>query len=123
MKKYKDIINILLFLVLIFLGGINIFLIDKPYLINLEEIEGIVDFTEKDLEENIYNYKGHWQYYPEKLYTPEDFKSTNLKDIIQYSTISDYEKIQYATYKAQIKLIPGAVYGIYMKTNDYSMIL
>lgn len=93
----------------------------RPAEVALADGNGGVDLTEVDFTDTVYFYHDYWDSYPEKLYTPADFKSDTVTESPKQLNTEDYRKIEYATHRLELKLPAGVTYGLYTKSSDYSM--
>lgn len=121
MIKHKDTIAILLFLILVVLVWAGIAALPQARMMALPEAESGYDLTAYDLEHTIYAGAVHWESWPEKLYTPEDFTSGRVTDEWVRLTNTNYRRIQYATHRLTLKLPAGQLYALYVRSSDFSM--
>lgn len=65
-------------------------------------VEGVLDITTEDLSQGIVNIRNNWDFYPNKLYTSEDFA---VDEAGPYQEETDDEP-KYGTYRLVIKAQP-----------------
>ena len=121
MHNRRDILAIAAFLILILVIWTGILALPSPGLVELSGYDGFYDFSDVNFTDTIYAYNGNWKSYPEKLYTPEDFDSGKVTEQAVLSNTLDYSRVQYATHTMEVALPAGQVYGLFMRTADYSM--
>lgn len=121
MNKYKNTIYITAYLLLVLAVWLVFSLLPQPEAVKLEEQSGVVDLSGADFDNTVYRYSDNrWQHYPEALLTPADFAGVSIPQDSPMS-YDDFRTIQYATHRVQLRLQPGRVYAITMKSSDYAM--
>jgi DNA-binding CsgD family transcriptional regulator len=120
-KNAGDIFSISIFLVIMLAVWMAFSLLAQPTAVTLEKQSGVVDLSGADFDNTVYQYFDNgWQHYPEALLTPTDFADA---DVPQESPMSydDFRTIQYATHRVELRLPPGRIYAVAMKSADYAM--
>ena len=79
-------------------------------------VEGVLDITTEDLSQGIVNIRNNWDFYPNKLYTSEDFA---VDEAGPYQEETDDEP-KYGTYRLVIKAQPEQYYVLCSYSIDYS---
>lgn len=119
-KSMRETWIILLFLVFVLAVWSLFILVPQPKIVSLTPEPGPLDASEYDFSDTIYYYQDYWENYPGQLYTPADF-TAGLTDSPTYMRHEDYETYQYATHRMEVKLPPGVIYALSMKSPDYAM--
>lgn len=78
---------------------------------------GVLDITDVDMSEEVFNIPNNWDYYPGRLYTSEDFASGNIDETI--SDASSADDLPYGTYRLLILSRPNEYYTICGFSVDY----
>lgn len=114
------ILQILVFAVL-FLGVWA--LLDAPKLPEeAASIEGgVIDLTGLDLDHTIAVLPLEFEYYPDELYTAEDFAAGTTIPPRSFEMGVDDRAHRTGTYRARLKLPPGRTYALYAYSLDYAM--
>jgi len=126
MDKYKDIIAIALFLVLVIALWIGIIMIPSPHIVEMHNENFIsgnineVNLLGADFNNNVFIPNWFWLSYPEEFFTPEDLQRDDIPSPVHPDTI-DFTVVQYATHVTILRLPPEKTYGIHVSTADYSM--
>ena len=81
-------------------------------------VNGILDITELDLSTEVFNIANCWDFYPEKLYFSEDFKSGNTNK--KAETDKSATDVSYGTYRLLIRAKPDQYYTICSFSIDYA---
>ena len=119
-KRHLNVLYISAFLLLAVVIWTVFFTLPAPEEVSLDGI-AFKDLTHYDFTNTIYNNIYGWESYPEKLYTPEDFAAgAVIEQPFSYNEM-DYSRIQYATHRLRITLLPGRTYGLQMQSADFSM--
>ena len=80
---------------------------------------GVIDLTGMDLSAAVAKLPMAWDYYPDKLYTPEDFKA-NVTEQPRTFVSEDEQAYQTGTYRAVLKVTPEEIYAINAWSLDYA---
>jgi signal transduction histidine kinase len=121
MIKNKDTLAIVLFLVLVVLVWAGIAMLPGAQIAAMPQTKGGYDLTNSDLQNTVYTDVEHWDSWPEQLYSPANFEQGAVTDAPIQLSAADYERIQYATHRLTLKLPAGQLYGLYVRSSDFSM--
>jgi len=80
---------------------------------------GLIDLTDFDFNVVVVKLPLNWDYYPGELLTPADFAARRAADSRVF-TMEDEQAYQTGTYRAILKVKPGAPYAIYAWSLDYA---
>ena len=116
----KNLFYISLFFLLVLAAWIGFSFVPQPERIDLPTTHGSYDLTGYDFENTVYRTADHWESWPEKLYTPEDFADGLVPDP-RFIERPEYKSIPYATHRLRLTLPAGKTYGISMLTSEYAM--
>jgi len=123
-SKIREFIPVLVFLVFILVFWALLAGMPTSEIVNTQPVQadGIQDLREADFDNSIYvvSHKIQWESWGDKLYGPQDL----TEEIVREARVlddEDYKIIQFATHRTKMLLTPGKVYGISMKSADYSM--
>lgn len=81
--------------------------------------EGVLDYRGTDFTSSVYALSGQWEFYYDRLYTPEDFRQ-GVPEGMEYIdlpgpwTQKGYPGLGYATYRLKILTEPGQPYLLYI---------
>lgn len=125
MKKqhilFNRIMGILLpLLVLVIIGGFYVYT-SQRLLTSMPEIgpkDGVADVRECALDETVYHLVNNWDYYPGKLYTPEDFVDEANAPV---KAGPDEKDMNVGSYRVRIISKPHMYLMLASYTIDYSM--
>lgn len=121
MLKNSTLLYITAYLLLVMAVWFLFSLTPQPEVFILEEQSGVLDLSGADFTDTVYYYlDNYWESYPETLLTPEDLAEPAASSSLQMQ-FEDFQSVQYATHRLDIKLPEGEVYAITMKTSDYAM--
>ena len=81
----------------------------------LVPVDGVLDITGVDLSREVINVENNWSFYPNVLYTSEDFASERAAAIPE-----DGDNPQYGTYRLVIRALPEQYYALCSYSIDYS---
>ena len=84
----------------------------------LSPVDGVLDITGEDLSNEVINIVNSWDFYPNKLYTSEDF--ANGIPSTQEEEDTGTGTIRYGTYRLVIKAPPRQYFTICSYSIDYS---
>ena len=73
----------------------------------LVPVDGVLDITGVDLSREVINVENNWSFYPNALYTSEDFASERAAAIPE-----DGGNPQYGTYRLVIRALPEQYYSL-----------
>lgn len=116
----RNTLYIALFLLFVLLMWSTVSSVAKPPNLRAVLTDQILDLSGEVLDKAIY-YCDDFENYPQKLYTPNDFETGSVTEPPQHLTLADYREINYATHRMLVKLTLGKVYGIFLRSSDYSM--
>ncbi|MBR5657837.1 MAG: hypothetical protein IKX10_00385 [Lachnospiraceae bacterium] len=126
-KKQNKFINQLLglllpFLVVIFIGGWYVYVNGRMQTsADMEGIapkDGVVDVREYSLDEKVYHLVNDWDYFPGKLYTPEDFVDEANAPV---KALPNEKDMNLGSYRVRIIAKPHMYLMLASYTIDYSM--
>lgn len=80
----------------------------------LVPVNGVLDITGEDLSDEVVNIANSWEYYPNKLYGPEDFSGDTE------APAETVDPARYGTYRLTIKAKPDKYYTICAYSVDYA---
>lgn len=78
--------------------------------------DGILDITAVDLSDKVVNIRNSWDFYPNRLYTSQDFAS----GLAVAEEADDQETYPYGTYRLVIRAQPRQYYTLCSYSIDYS---
>lgn len=121
MIKLRDTVGIAAFLILVLLLWWALSVLPGPHRIQLaEDAQGSYDLSDVGFQDFVYSTASAWDSWPEKLYAPEQL--AGAEDPVSQESL-DYTKVQYATNRLQLNLVPGRTYGLSFWSSGYSMAL
>lgn len=80
----------------------------------LVPIDGVLDITAVDLDNQVFGVSNNWAFYPNRLYTPQDFVSGTALDSRETG------EARYGTYRLVIRAKPDQYYTLCSYSIDYS---
>ena len=80
---------------------------------------GVIDLTDMDLSAAVAKLPLTWEYYPGKLYAPEDFKAGTAGQPRTFAS-EDEQAYRIGTYRTILKVIPEETYAINAWSLDYA---
>ncbi len=84
-------------------------------------VDGVSDARGIDLQKQLGRVSREWEFYPEQLYTTEDFASGDVIEPQFRDDIPQAYKIPYGTYRIVLQLDPEMYYSICGYSLDYGM--
>lgn len=82
-------------------------------------VDGVLDITEEDLSEEVVNIVNDWAFYPNKLYSPQDFTS----GAVEMDPDETGANCRYGTYRLVIQAQPRQYYAMTGYSVDYSTLV
>ena len=82
-------------------------------------VDGVLDITEEDLSEEVVNIVNDWAFYPNKLYSPQDFTS----GAVEMDLDETGANCRYGTYRLVIQAQPRQYYAMTGYSVDYSTLV
>ncbi len=114
-----NIVCIALFLVLVLALWMGFSFVLGPELVQLPaDAAGGYDLIAYDFSDTVYRTAEVWDSWPEQILTPQELSSAGAP--VPQTSI-DTHRIQYATHRLVLRLVPGARYGVTMLSSDYAM--
>ena len=89
----------------------------SEYPVDMEN--GVIDLTGFDFEQSLAQLPLSWDYYPGKLFTPDDFANGGTGRPRKF-TPEDEQAFQTGTYRTVLALVPGKTYALNAWSLDYS---
>ena len=92
--------------------------------VSLQELapnNGVLDIRDIDFSDNVYNLVNSWDFYPEKLYTSEDFKNGTVEEKADSGVSAD--NYGYGTYHLKILAEPNQYYTLCSFSMDYATLV
>lgn len=121
MPQKRTSIYIAAYLIFVLAVWSAFYFVPHPAVVETDRQAAVLDLTAADLSDTVYYYlDSHWDSHPEQLLTPADFADEPIPTP-QPLAFDDYRSIQYATHRMELKLPPGGMYALSMKSADYSM--
>lgn len=90
---------------------------------SLSPVDGVVDITGEDLSDEVINIVNSWDFYPNKLYSPEDFALGVDDELSPDGQDDESGCIKYGTYRVIIKAQPRQYYTLCSYSIDYSTLV
>lgn len=87
----------------------------------LEPNDGVLDIRGIDFSDEVYHLVNSWDFYPEKLYTSEDFKNGTVKEKADSGVSAD--DYGYGTYHLKILAEPNQYYTLCSFSIDYATLV
>jgi len=117
----REFIPVSVFLLLILLLCAALAGMPAAQIINTQT-DGIADLRGADFEHSIYTIRHNyqWESWAFKLYAPQDITEEIAREARVINT-DEYLTIQFATHRTALLLMPDKMYGVSMKSADYSM--
>ena len=82
----------------------------------LVPVDGVLDITGEDLSDEVVNIRNNWAFYPNKLYSPQDFAAGTAEQ-------EEQQNSRYGTYRLVIKAQPRQYYAMTGYSVDYSTLV
>lgn len=117
----RNYLYVALFLLVVLAVPALLALLPQPAVVTLPPQVGVVDLSAADFDDTVYYYKDNtWQHWPAALLTPQQLEAPGapLPGEMGYD---DFRTVQYATHRVQLRLPPGQVYALSMRSADYAM--
>lgn len=120
-NRPRNLIYIGAYLLLVLAAWLLLALLPRPAVVTLSKQTGVVDLSAANFEDTVYRYwENNWESWPEALLTPSDLAAPNAP-LPGTMTYDDFRTVQYATHRMQLRLPPGQVYALSMRSADYAM--
>ncbi len=106
-------------LIVVFVSWLVLYSRGVPEVDLPQMVDGISDARGINFEENVGEFPSDVEFYPLKLYTPDDFLSGETDAPYKRSEIEDAQSIAYGTHRLKIQLMPNTHYAVCGYSIDY----
>ncbi len=121
MIKLRDTVGVAVFLLLVLVLWWALSALPGPHRVQMtEEAQGSFDLSDMDFQNSVYGISSGWDSWPDQLYSPEDL--ARAEDPVSHESL-DFSRVNYATHRLQLNLVPGRTYGLSFWSSGYSMAL